>query len=159
VRWNSRRISFPSLTGSDALIHALHRLQAADDAWDRALNFAAIEAQKGKPVSDLFAIQDRITHHIRTILGKPEYGLPPVRPHHEPEKHRLFKLELAQTPRMWATHPSNTDRESNAKRVYIHADIDSSSVWELFQDAPGIKERMSRHVFKTEVAAASLRSR
>src|SRR5262245_7807450 len=28
-----------SLTGSDALIHALHRLQAADDAWDRTLGF------------------------------------------------------------------------------------------------------------------------
>ncbi|MEH6418354.1 M48 family metallopeptidase [Pseudomonas sp. CGJS7] len=29
-----------SLTGSDALVHALHRLGAADDAWDRTLSFA-----------------------------------------------------------------------------------------------------------------------
>src|SRR5262245_42041384 len=65
-----------SLTGSDALIHALHRLQAADDAWDRTLNFAAAQAQKEKRISNLFAIQDRITQHIRTILGKPDYGQP-----------------------------------------------------------------------------------
>ena len=32
-----------SLTGSDALIHALHKLHAGDDAWSRTMNFANSE--------------------------------------------------------------------------------------------------------------------
>jgi len=137
-----------SLTGSDALIHALHRLQVADDAWDRTLHFGFVEVQKARPVRDLFAVQHRIIHHMRTILSKPEYGAPPAMPQQQPDRHRIFKLELAQAPRMWSTHPSNTDREANAKRTYIPADIDDGSVWELFQDAGAIKERMSQHIFK-----------
>ena len=35
-----------SLTGSDALIHALHRLHAADEAWERALAFANTECAR-----------------------------------------------------------------------------------------------------------------
>ena len=34
-----------SLTGSDALIHALHKLDAADDAWNRAAGFVMNEAR------------------------------------------------------------------------------------------------------------------
>ena len=30
-----------SLTGSDALVHALHKLGAADEAWERAVQFAS----------------------------------------------------------------------------------------------------------------------
>src|SRR5262245_17291238 len=94
---------------------------------------------------------------MRSLLGKPQYGLPPARLQHQPELHRVFKLELAQTPRMWATHPSNADREANAKRAYIHAEIDSGSVWGLFDDPQAVKERMSRHVFsKTDAAPAPL---
>lgn len=146
-----------SLTGSDALIHALHRLQAADDAWDRALGFAAGEAQAGKPVKDVFAIQQRVIEHLRTIFGKPDYGLPPERPQQNIESHRVFKVQLAQAPRMWSTHPSNGDREVNAKRTYIHADIHNGSAWDLFADADVVKQRMSQHIFKAtdaEPAAA-----
>ena len=144
-----------SLTGSDALIHALHRLQAADDAWDRALNFAAGEAQAEQPVKDVFAIQQRVTEHLRKIYGQPDYGLPPERPQQGVEQHRVFKMQLAQAPRMWSTHPSNVDRETNAKRTYIHADIHDSSAWDLFADVADIKERMSRHIFKATTAEAA----
>ena len=137
-----------SLTGSDALIHALHRLQAADDAWERAINFAAGEAHEHKPVSDVFAVQQRVIEHLRRIFGKPDYGLPPALPEQDLERHRVFKMQLAQAPRMWATHPSNVDREANAKRTYIHADIHASSAWDLFADAVELRERMSRHIFK-----------
>ena len=50
-----------SLTGSDALIHALHKLNVADEAWERALAFADSEAREKRSVSDLFAVQKHIT--------------------------------------------------------------------------------------------------
>src|SRR5439155_19240369 len=41
-----------SLTGSDALIHALHRLQTADDAWNRTLGFVDGEKADGRITRD-----------------------------------------------------------------------------------------------------------
>ncbi len=40
ARWSSRQTVSVCLAGSDALIHALYRCRAADQAWDRALAFA-----------------------------------------------------------------------------------------------------------------------
>jgi Zn-dependent protease with chaperone function len=141
-----------SLTGSDALIHALHRLHAADEAWDRALNFAGSEAGAGRLVQDLFEVQRHITGKLRDIFDDPGYGnvapLPPERPH----EHRVFKTELAQPPRMWSTHPANSEREQNAKRTYIAAPIDERSAWELFDAVPALKTEMSAHVVRSEKA-------
>ena len=141
-----------SLTGSDALIHALHKLNAADDAWDRALSFASTEANSKRGINDLFAVQTRIIERMREILDQPDYGVVPVVPDSAPDSHRVFKTELAQPPRMWASHPPNSDREQNAKRHYVAAAVDERSAWDLFSDSQKLKEQMSAHVFRsTEV--------
>jgi hypothetical protein len=88
-----------SVTGSDALIHALHRLGAADQAWDRALDFANGEVKEGRGVQDLFAIQTRIIAKLRMVLNDPEYGAAPPIPVSQPESHRLFKATIAAPPR------------------------------------------------------------
>ena len=69
-----------SLTGSDALIHALHRLNAADDAWDKTLSFAGAEAGHKRGITDLFAVQTRIIERMREILNQPTYGAVPPLP-------------------------------------------------------------------------------
>ncbi|MCG8671815.1 MAG: hypothetical protein MI867_20595 [Pseudomonadales bacterium] len=46
-----------SVTGSDALVNALYKLQSADHAWQTALNVAQTEAGKGKMLEDLFSAQ------------------------------------------------------------------------------------------------------
>jgi Zn-dependent protease with chaperone function/tetratricopeptide (TPR) repeat protein len=137
-----------SLTGSDALVHALHKLQAADDAWDKALSFAGTEANNKRAVSDLFVVQDRIIERMREILSQPMYGRVPPIPESARERHRVFKEELAQPPRMWVTHPPSTEREENAKKRYVPAAIDERSAWELFRNPQAVKERMSAHVFR-----------
>jgi Zn-dependent protease with chaperone function len=49
-----------SVAGSDALIHALHKLSAADDAWVRAINFASAMYQR-----HLSAAEPRARSHAR----------------------------------------------------------------------------------------------
>jgi Zn-dependent protease with chaperone function len=137
-----------SLTGSDALIHALHRLGAADDAWDKTLSFANGELGEKRGVKDLFAVQTRVIERMREILGQPNYGGVPPLPAAARENHRVFKDELAQPPRMWSTHPPSCDREKNAKQRYVAASVDERSAWELFTDAQGLRERMSAHVLR-----------
>jgi Zn-dependent protease with chaperone function len=137
-----------SLTGSDALIHALHRLGAADDAWDKTLSFANSELAGKRGVKDLFAVQTRVIVRMREILGQPAYGGVPPLPATSRERHRVFKDEMAQPPRMWSTHPPSCDREKNAKQQYVPASVDERSAWELFTDPQTVRERMSAHVLR-----------
>jgi Zn-dependent protease with chaperone function len=145
-----------SLTGSDALIHALHRLHAADEAWSRTLAFADAEARAKRSVSDLFAVQQRITTRLREVLDDPYYGEVAPLPKERPAEHRVFKTSFAQPPRMWSTHPANSEREQNAKRTYIAAGIDARSAWQLFDDVPQLQQQMSAHVFRALEDAASV---
>jgi len=135
-----------SVTGSDALIHALHRLGVADQAWSRAVDFANSEIKEGRGVKDLFALQARIIDKLRTVLDDPEYGAIPPVPVSQPELHRLFKSAVAAPPKMWSTHPTNVDREANVKRTYVAASIDERSAWTLFADPQSLRERVSAHI-------------
>jgi len=137
-----------SLTGSDALIHALHKLNAADDAWDKALSFANSEANANRGITDLFAVQTRIIERMREILNQPMYGQVPPLPATSRDSHRVFKTELAQPPRMWGTHPPSWDREHNAKQRYVAAPVDERSAWDVFVNPAALREQMSAHVFR-----------
>lgn len=135
-----------SLTGSDALVHALHRLGAADDAWERTLNFASQELGAGRAVSDIFVIQKIITQRMKDILDDESYDSPPPLPSDGCEDHRVFDAEDAQPPQMWSTHPPNHDRENNAKKHYIPCEIDSRPAWDVFADPQALRERMTEHL-------------
>lgn len=152
-----------SLTGSDALIHALHRLQAADDAWARAVGFVMNQKAKGKTTRDLFAIQSQVVSHMSALLNDPAYGQVPPVSATQPEAHRVFKAELAQPPQMWLTHPLNHEREANAKRRYLHAPIDERSAWALFAEPQALREQVTATLIgadapPAEETAASLQA-
>jgi Zn-dependent protease with chaperone function len=136
-----------SLTGSDELVHALHKLQSADDAWDRALGFANDEYHQGRSVQDLFAVQTRIIERLTQILNDPSYGSVPASASATPEQRRIFSSGFAQPPQMWSTHPANCDREENAKRIYLAAPHDARSAWCLFQDPQALRQELSRELF------------
>ncbi|MFC4277005.1 M48 family metallopeptidase [Achromobacter aloeverae] len=131
------------LTGSDALVHALHRLQAADDSWDRALRFAFNEKGDGHPPADIFAVQTRILAHMRRILNDRTYGVVDPVPADNPAAHRVFTAGLAQPPRMWLTHPLNHEREANAKANYVPSPVEEGSAWDLFRDAGALRLRLT----------------
>ncbi|OZI37361.1 hypothetical protein CAL29_02780 [Bordetella genomosp. 10] len=131
------------LTGSDALVHALHRLQAADDSWDRALRFAFNEKGDGHPPADIFAVQTRILSHMRRILNDRTYGVVDPVPAENPAAHRVFTAGLAQPPRMWLTHPLNHEREANAKANYVPSPVEEGSAWDLFRDVEALRLRLT----------------
>lgn len=135
-----------SVTGSDALIHALYKLQAADDAWDRAQSFASSEIKKGATTQDLFAIQLRVLKNMSVVLDDPDYGKVPALPKENRERHRVFTADIAQPPQMWSTHPFSHEREQNAKKRYIPCVMDSRSAWDIFKDAEALKRRVSAHL-------------
>ena len=141
-----------SLTGSDALVHALQKLQAADDAWDRALQFGYGQTQSGHAVRDLFPLQSRVLEHMRLVLNNPGYGDVPALPERARESHRVFQSDFAQPPRMWATHPLNHEREDNAKRLYVPAELDARSAWSVFHNPQALREAVTRRVLRLDQA-------
>ncbi len=132
-----------SVTGSDALNHALHRLTAADGAWDDALGIAVHEHGQGRRVRDLFELQSQVKERMRVILDDPHHDAPPELPADGRGEHRIFEETLAQAPRMWSTHPSNREREDNTKRHYVDAPLDERPAWTLFHDPPAVRDRMT----------------
>jgi hypothetical protein len=132
-----------SLAGSDALVHALHRLRDADRAWTRASAFLASEQAAGRPVADAIAIHERMIELLRVVHARPDLGLAPPLPRAGAEHHRLFTPENSLPPRMWSMHPSNAVREQIMKRVYVPAPLDGRPAWDLFDDTAGLRNRVS----------------
>lgn len=139
-----------SLTGSDALIHALHKLQAADDSWDRTLGFVGGEHEKRRGTLDAFAVQTRVLQRMGRVLNDPNYHRAPEVPIERPEAHRVFRAEWAQPPQMWLTHPMNHVREENAKRRYVPAEIDPRSAWVLFENPQALREQVTARMINDD---------
>ncbi len=144
-----------SLAGSDSLVHGLSRLSAADDAFDRAGNFALGRLNENKRVVDLFAVQTAMLETVRRILDEPELGHPPPVPEDGADTHRVFEDEIAAPPRMWSTHPPNRDREENAKARYVPSPLDPRSAWQLFRDPPALRTSMTRNLIDRVTSEAS----
>ena len=137
-----------SLTGSDALIHALHKLNAADDAWDKALAFANTEAGAKRGITDLFAVQTRIIERMREILNQPLYGQVPPLPATARDRiacsRRSSRSRRACGARI---RPAPTAR-TTPNNVTSPAPVDERSAWEVFRNPQALKEQMSAHVFR-----------
>jgi Zn-dependent protease with chaperone function len=145
MEFQADRVSV-SLTGSDALIDALYRMQPADAAWDRTLAFADQQLQKGAAVPDLYEIQSAVLLKLRAIYNDQGYGEPPAAPADGAAAHRLFKRDCVSVSRMWATHPASHEREENAKKVYLAAPFNRSPAWELIDSAQAFRERASQQM-------------
>lgn len=138
-----------SLTGSDALIHALYKLQIADQAYANAHEVVNTALGDKKAVHNMYTLQSNFIDKMSWVLGEPGYGKSPERATTEPEKHRVFSSRAYNPPQMWSTHPADKDREENAKRTYLHAEIDDTSSWELFSKPEEYQVEMTARLIKT----------
>ena len=145
-----------SLTGSDALIHALYKLQVADQGYNNATTVINEELSNKKAVHDLYALQSNYIEKAAWVLNEPDFGKSPKRVTEQPELHRVFKDKKFNPPQMWSTHPADTDREENAKRIYIPAAIDDRSSWDLFSDPMKYRLEMTASLVKTANVETSL---
>lgn len=141
-----------SLTGSEALTHALYKLGPAETAWNRTVTFVGEECGRKRKVNDVFAIQSRVLDHLRVVYDDLQYGRVPTVAREEAPARRLFKAEFARPPQMWATHPLNHEREENAKRVYVDAPADERSAWIVFAEPAALREKVSLALYNEGAA-------
>ncbi|MEM1442887.1 MAG: M48 family metalloprotease, partial [Verrucomicrobiota bacterium] len=137
-----------STTGSDALIHGLFRLPAADQAWSETLDFMGEELGQDRKVANAFVVQKKILAHKQRILDDPNFGDVPPLPDSNRESNRIFSADIAQPPQMWATHPLSHFREANAKERYIPAVLDDRDAWDVFLDRDKLGTDLTSHMLK-----------
>lgn len=145
-----------SMTGSDALMHALYKLQIADEAYDNAVKVVDQALNDKKAISNMYVLQSNYIEKMSWLLGDESYGKSPEIIKTNPEEHRLFVSRTYNPPKMWATHPADKDREENAKKIYIPAEIDSRSTKDLLSDPLMYERDMTAALVSTAKAETSI---
>ena len=138
-----------SVTGSDSLIFALAKLDFASDTLGQAWTDLMTAADHNRYSRDLYFHQTRAASYLRLRRGDANLGEVPTLPDDPTQTVQLFKPEDTTVPKMWATHPSNHDREVNAKKRYCRGLLDERSAWELFSNMDAVKESMTRLLYGT----------
>jgi Zn-dependent protease with chaperone function len=137
-----------SVTGSDALIHALARLDFANQSLLQAVRDLQDASDHKLYSADLFFHQTQAARYLRQLRHDPQLGQPPALPPDSAGRSRVFQPGEGVVPTMWATHPSNHDREENAKRHYIRSAADDRSPWLLFRHRDDLCGRVTRQVYQ-----------
>ncbi|HEY7313750.1 MAG TPA: M48 family metallopeptidase [Gemmataceae bacterium] len=134
-------------SGSEPIVRALARMDFANEALEAAAVDLKLAADHDHYSRDLFVHQRDAIEHLRRQRQDPRLGEPPpltADPLLAPE---VFDPEDG-PPRMWADHPSNYDREQNAKRRYVPCPLDDRPAWLLFEDATESRERVTWRFYR-----------
>ena len=146
-----------SVTGSDALIHGLKKLDFVNACQMQAFRDLKDASEHKLYTQDIFYHQTRAADHLRRVLKDPEAGTAPALPADPKQKTQLFTKEdgEAEEGSMWASHPSHYDREQNAKRHYLRSIEDERSPWLLFSNPDQLRLRMTQAFYRQELEIQS----
>lgn len=144
-----------SVTGSDAVANMLKASEFAEEAFSKAVEDLVVAAEHGKRTSDLYDHQTRAAERLRQSRRDQKHDRAPSTSGDD----RPFVFEAGDTtvPRMWATHPSNYDREQSAKRRYVRCEIDDRSAWILFRNADELRRKVTERSYERGAAAGKLK--
>jgi Zn-dependent protease with chaperone function len=128
-----------SVTGSDAPVHLLYRCAFAERCLSQSVQDMQAAMDHHLYTSDMFFHQSHAGTYIRRRAKKPNLGEPPALPADRSRAVMIFDREDEEQADMWATHPSNHDRECNAKEHYIPTRFDERSPWLLFDNVEQLR--------------------
>jgi Zn-dependent protease with chaperone function len=137
-----------SVTGSDALIHGLGRLEFANECLADAARSLDAAADHGVLTDDLFYHQAQAAGRLRRVRKQERAGLPPDLPTNPAEKVQVFEEVHDGIPERYRSHPTDHMRERNAKRIYIRSPQDDRSPWLLFGDPAEIKREVTAQFYR-----------
>jgi Zn-dependent protease with chaperone function len=138
-----------SVAGSDAVVHLLLKCNFSQACLQRAGQDLALAVQQDLFSRDLFFHQQRAGDLLRTACNDPNLGRPPEPPSDSSLPGDMFQPRDASPLAMWADHPSEHDRERNAKRRYFRSPRDARSAWLLFRDQEALREAATRRFYRT----------
>jgi Zn-dependent protease with chaperone function len=141
-----------SVTGSEPIVRSLARASFAEEALSFAAHELAVAAKHGLYSADLFIHHRDGMDYLRRKKKDPSLGEPPPLPADPMLAPEVFDPDDA-PPSMWADHPSNYDREHNAKRHYVYCPLDDRSPWLLFDNRSDACERVTWRFYRIGLKA------
>jgi Zn-dependent protease with chaperone function len=139
-----------SVTGSEAIVRGLTRLNFAGEALSFAAHELTLAAQHGLYSADLFIHQRDGMDYLRRQRKDPRLGEPPPLPADPMLAPEVFDPDDG-PPSMWADHPSNYDRERNVKHHYVYCPLDDRSAWLLFDNRSDACERVTWRFYRVSL--------
>lgn len=137
-----------SVAGSDAIVHALARLDFASECLTDAAHSLNAAADHGLFTDDLFYHQTQSSTRLRRLRKDERLGLPPELPDNPQVQVQVFQPEYDGIPESYRSHPTNHMREANAKRLYLRSPQDDRSPWLLFGDTAGLKREVTERFYR-----------
>lgn len=142
MEFNADKVAV-SVSGSDAIVSALWKLQGGQTKLNESLNFAFRAAQSSRFTDNIFRFHRRA---MKEQFRENEKEFMQLSEHPRGGKH-FFKNDKGQPVGMYSSHPSDRDREENAKKPYVPCSPDEREVWVLFEDTDKIQQQISKIVY------------
>ena len=139
MEFNADKVAV-STTGSNAIISALWKLDFGFENWNNTLNNAFLASKKKVFVKNLYVHNNlEIKRNEKERNEKLENLL-----NDEKGGKKFFTSSEASKANMYASHPPNDKRESNAKTPYIECSEDNRSPWLLFNNDSNLQIEMTK---------------
>ena len=143
MEFNADKVAV-SVTGSDAIVSSLWKLDSGSTIWNSTYGNAYHSSQKNLYIKNLY-------YHVgleceRGVESQNE--LLNNLPDDSRGGKKYFSVSENSKVSMYASHPRNDQREDNAKTPYIECEMDYRSPWLLFNSANEIQEKMTALVYE-----------
>lgn len=134
-----------SVTGSDQIIKGLSKIMKSSQAMNLAFNQLKDAADHKLFTKDLFYHQSIAEEYLEKLTPSIKND---KKEDESRENQMLFSPDEVDVPDMYASHPSNYDREVNAKANYIVGITDERPAWVLFDQPEALKEKITKKIYK-----------
>lgn len=133
-----------SVSGSDALASALHRIEMAFESWQMGINQCEKLISSNKRAGNFFPIQQ----HCAQIIAADnklqlENGLPVISDDYLQQR----QVNRVIVKDQWASHPPTEDRVRALKGYGIAAGKNTNSAWALFRDVENLQAELTRKIY------------
>jgi Zn-dependent protease with chaperone function len=137
-----------SVAGSDAVPQLLYKCLWGDHCMQQTVVDLDRAREHRLYSTDIFVHHMMAAKHLRQRRKDPTIGVPPILPEDREETVQMFKPDEDELAEMWNDHPSNYDRELNAKARYVRTDFAKASPWELFDNVAELRRAASAKFYK-----------
>lgn len=142
MEFNADKVAV-SVTGSDAIVSSLWKLDSGSTVWSNTINNAYLASQKDIYTQNLY-------HHIHLDLQR---NLPAQNeaftnlPVDSRGGKKFFSVSENSRVSMYSSHPRNDQREDNAKSPYIACETDNRSPWVIFNNQEQIQQQITLLIY------------
>jgi Zn-dependent protease with chaperone function len=138
--------------GSDAIVHALVRMEVATEALALAMEEAFLLAGEGVFTDDLYVHQEAAAGWLRVRLGRPTWGVAPALAESPARRVLAFRAAPLSPAWVWREHPEPFERERVAKDPYVRAPLDDRPAWSLFARPEALRMWATEHWWRQTLA-------